>query len=366
MLSRSSPKRPRDLMTAHTKTTLNNDSVISREPSPVIPPDVLEILACPACRGSLQTAGEGPHGLSCARCERDYPIVEGIPVLLPWTMDEVSTLVKGFYDTQWQRDTSGTLKAKVQHEDLSTLGQRYIHANESRFKGAAGQGAEPGRFFLDAACGAQPRTDFGSAYGDHVCVDLSLDGLIVARSVLGDRAVPICGSLLQLPLRDGSVDGMIASHCIYHIDRHYQPQALAELARVLKRDGSGVIFYTNPKSPEEYLAACLKRLIRPFRRRGGEAGDSSGGPRLYYYAHPIGTIQRVLDEHFGAGRVTARLLRLLDRRISRCLFAIPLLGIAACLTLLRLERACSRFPRLGSYVAYVVERQTSGRHDAAE
>ncbi|EQD38022.1 protein containing DUF343 [mine drainage metagenome] len=53
-------------------------------------PDLLEILRCPVCRGSLTLTArrtEGPEivegTLRCAACGVDYPIADGIPDLLP-------------------------------------------------------------------------------------------------------------------------------------------------------------------------------------------------------------------------------------------------------------------------------------------
>ena len=53
-------------------------------------PDLMEILACPLCKGELtltttdEQAGEVMTGsLHCARCEQHYPIHGGIPNLLP-------------------------------------------------------------------------------------------------------------------------------------------------------------------------------------------------------------------------------------------------------------------------------------------
>ena len=40
----------------------------------------LHLLACPVCRGPLVLAAD--HIL-CSACSRRYPIVDGIPVLLP-------------------------------------------------------------------------------------------------------------------------------------------------------------------------------------------------------------------------------------------------------------------------------------------
>jgi uncharacterized protein YbaR (Trm112 family) len=45
---------------------------------------VLEQLACPACLGDLGLVGDlpGEERLVCKACERGYPIVDGIPVLI--------------------------------------------------------------------------------------------------------------------------------------------------------------------------------------------------------------------------------------------------------------------------------------------
>lgn len=40
----------------------------------------LEITACPCCHGLLARAAEG---LKCLQCDQVYPVIEGVPVLLP-------------------------------------------------------------------------------------------------------------------------------------------------------------------------------------------------------------------------------------------------------------------------------------------
>lgn len=42
---------------------------------------LLEILACPICKGELHL-DEKESGLICARCRLKYPIEDGIPVML--------------------------------------------------------------------------------------------------------------------------------------------------------------------------------------------------------------------------------------------------------------------------------------------
>lgn len=52
--------------------------------------DLMEILACPMCKGTLELAIEEEEGeevvtgsLFCSQCNETYPIEESIPNLLP-------------------------------------------------------------------------------------------------------------------------------------------------------------------------------------------------------------------------------------------------------------------------------------------
>lgn len=54
----------------------------------MISKQLLEILACPACKTPLAPAG--PEKLKCSTCNRVYPIRDGIPILL----EEESTIEK--------------------------------------------------------------------------------------------------------------------------------------------------------------------------------------------------------------------------------------------------------------------------------
>ncbi len=55
------------------------------EKKEIIAPDLLEILACPVCKGDIELTEHQPgrHGLKCLPCKKIYPIKEGIPVMLP-------------------------------------------------------------------------------------------------------------------------------------------------------------------------------------------------------------------------------------------------------------------------------------------
>jgi uncharacterized protein YbaR (Trm112 family) len=50
----------------------------------MLPLEFLQILACPTCKGELAKKDNGSC-LRCNVCGIEYPIVDGIPVLLPQT-----------------------------------------------------------------------------------------------------------------------------------------------------------------------------------------------------------------------------------------------------------------------------------------
>ena len=47
----------------------------------LVPPELLAIMQCPACTGTL-TERPDPPALVCASCGRAYPVRDGIPVML--------------------------------------------------------------------------------------------------------------------------------------------------------------------------------------------------------------------------------------------------------------------------------------------
>jgi uncharacterized protein YbaR (Trm112 family) len=43
--------------------------------------ELLEILACPLCKGEVKLTEDG-NGLKCIKCHRVYPIRDDIPIML--------------------------------------------------------------------------------------------------------------------------------------------------------------------------------------------------------------------------------------------------------------------------------------------
>ena len=54
---------------------------ISEVKQMAISPDLLEILACPACKAKVELKRDG-SALKCVNCKRVYPVRDDIPVML--------------------------------------------------------------------------------------------------------------------------------------------------------------------------------------------------------------------------------------------------------------------------------------------
>lgn len=62
-----------------------------------VPSELLEILACPRCKGRLQTTRDG--SLGCPRCAVAYAVTDDIPVMIveeavPWVPESTMGRVR--------------------------------------------------------------------------------------------------------------------------------------------------------------------------------------------------------------------------------------------------------------------------------
>ena len=56
-----------------------NEEIMMTDP---LPKELYDILACPMCKGDV-AYNKDKTALVCKKCKIDYPIKEGIPVMLP-------------------------------------------------------------------------------------------------------------------------------------------------------------------------------------------------------------------------------------------------------------------------------------------
>ena len=165
-------------------------------------------LCCPCCRGPL-AASEA--FLGCSPCQRQYPIVNGVPRFEP---------EDPFYrnEDRWAQP------------DLTTGGLRNLLIRKQRFfvRRLAGRGGT----LLDLGCGggwalfAQGREAVG--------VDISQRSLEAARSLY---PCVVAAHWARLPFPDNSFDTVVSSDVLGHVPFAEKDQVLAEIYRVLKPGG---------------------------------------------------------------------------------------------------------------------------------
>ncbi|WNV75393.1 methyltransferase domain-containing protein [Geodermatophilus sp. DSM 44513] len=95
----------------------------------------------------------------------------------------------------------------------------------------------PGAVLVDLACGGGLMAPHVARLGyRHVGVDLGVPGLRVARE---HGVVPVCGSVLAVPLADGCADVVVAGEILEHVEDDVG--VLAECARLLRPGGALVL-----------------------------------------------------------------------------------------------------------------------------
>ena len=177
---------------------------------------LVDILACPACGGSLALQGSGETDpvtdgeLRCAGCGASFPIVRGIPRFVGTEGDYARSF--GF---QWNR-------FKTEQLD-STSGTTL---SRDRFFSETGWSPESmqGSWVLDAGCGAGRFLDIATRTGARVVgVDLS-SAVDAAATTLADRTNLdlVQARIDRLPFRAGAFDSV---YCIGVIQHTSDPEA---------------------------------------------------------------------------------------------------------------------------------------------
>jgi SAM-dependent methyltransferase len=180
-------------------------------------PTLLEILRCPACKGALEQTAER---FRCPRCEADYPIVDGIPDLIPGFVDEqIKKMTAGWNNLGYDYDAfiTQTTPERLQAIDVPLLAQ-----------------CADGKMVLEIGCGtARLKKPVEQAGGQYIGLDPSLN-LLRQGVARGEREL-IRGVGEYLPFPGGYFDAIIGGYCSF---RYIQLDKLyPECARVLKPGG---------------------------------------------------------------------------------------------------------------------------------
>lgn len=265
--------------------------------------------------------------------------------------------VKTFYDTYgWKKDPGGRrYLGETLHEDLDETVQRYMRGNELRYRKYFAGG---GRFFLDAGSGSEPRTEMSRNYQKHVCVDISLVGLQEARRQLNSLGLYVASDLAALPFREGSFDGVLASHCLYHVEKNMQSAVLRELYRVTKTGKNILIFYHSQHNLLYLVRSAVKGAVGLFTfllkfHRKRPRSDEALPPPLYF----CGRDPLRLVKEFPSADVTC--LRTLKKVETRIFGKLHLLGAFIPILAFLEKRLPHGMVYVGEYTAMKIQKRAS-------
>jgi len=219
-----------------------------------------EILVCPGCLAAQWQLTEAD--VSCRACHRTYPLVEGIPVLLP---DAPSA-----QESERQfRNRIARESMQQDHLSIDEIAGPYhclpvMRARARRFR----RQFAPQDWILDIGVGTGwPWSDLPP--GARILgVDMSLGNLLVGRRLFGDyqqNVVLVCADASRLPVRDHAMAGVWSVQAFQHFPDVVLVGAQTELARVLRERYVMEIY--------SFMPALALRLIgrlkgHPLQRQG--------------------------------------------------------------------------------------------------
>lgn len=232
-------------------------------------PRIAALLVCPECSGPLvletrvQQGDEIVSGsLGCSKCQRAFPIRDGIP---RFVANDAYATSFSFEWKRWRRTQFDTASRKT---SLST------------FEASTGRRPEDlaGKLVLDAGCGAGRYMDVVARGGAEIVgVDLSL-AVEVAQRNLGNLTLChfVQADLLHLPFPAGTFDFIYSLGVLHHTPD--TREAFLRLAQTLKPGGEVAIwvypryrlaetFEYFPGRVNEVLAHDVNFRISP-RRQG--------------------------------------------------------------------------------------------------
>jgi ubiquinone/menaquinone biosynthesis C-methylase UbiE/uncharacterized protein YbaR (Trm112 family) len=193
---------------------------------------LIDLLACPVCRGALRA---DPDGLECEACGARFPVEAGVPILLAPARDGTGAALSSHKKTQIAfhdadpADDFGVTRPR---------GAPALHGwlLEEKFRRSV-LGLEdllPGSTALTVCGGTGLDAEFLARAGARVVLtDISLGAVRQAAERarrLGLDFDLVVADAENLPLRDGSVDVAYVHDGLHHLER--PALALAEMARV--------------------------------------------------------------------------------------------------------------------------------------
>ncbi len=248
--------------------------------------ELIQFLACPACKGALSEV-EGV--LQCAGCDREYEVRDGIPLLYPDTLDmghlrqeqALAEMMKKpplsrkerFSSSQWEESK----------REFWAMVRRHIKPSPASL--------------VNIGCGYDASfSQFQQEGYGFINFDIVYDMLRSLRQNHGARLC-VVGDLNRLPFKKNSFDCVVSIDVIHHESRKLSA-LLASLADLIKPGGSMFLEDLNvwgmfqcPKTL--FLPKPLHRVLRSTYHR---LRHSSRKPADYEYPTSFWHVKRILRQ----------------------------------------------------------------------
>ena len=195
------------------------------------------LLACPACRGDVEI---GPDTAACAGCGHRYPVVHGVPWMVPGGH-------LGPEDDHYKTVHLDVIHYINHHKDPWRLFTRGIEEDALRHIQAGLDGS--GRV-LDLGGGPGFYADRLRQAGKEVVVCDLAKHFVMKGSVLFPQQAYVMGDATALVFREATFDGVLCFRSMIYVKE--LGKALKEIHRVLKPRGRLCFMDRNRWSPLHY------------------------------------------------------------------------------------------------------------------
>jgi SAM-dependent methyltransferase len=264
------------------------------------------LLACPACRDPLSV---GPDWIRCEGCDARYPIEDGIALLaLRGGSETWGVAQEAEQGTQYQDEFQDIAQAAAYNLQFRRRPLKLgVTPRESALIRRCIRQVGRSQAILEIPCGGGRLTH---AFAD--ATDLVIEADIAVGQVhYGRRAskldVPrvwMTASAFHVPLRTGSVDGVICVRLSHHLPTQAERERLfAELMRVSSR--FAIVTYFDRNS----LKHLTWRLRHPFRRGPRKPAMTKSDVDALARAHGARLLSTAPLSRFGSGHRYALLVK---------------------------------------------------------
>jgi SAM-dependent methyltransferase/uncharacterized protein YbaR (Trm112 family) len=249
-------------------------------------PELIDLLACPACEGELVETG---HRLVCSSCKKGYEIRQGIPVLYPSTT--------GIEHLREEEDLAIMMKDQpTSRKDQFNLCQ--WNASKKEFWGMVEDMIEsPPKVFLNVGCGYDPRfSRFEQEGYTFVNFDIVFDMVYSLQRDLGAKSC-VAGAISNLPFKKESFDYLVCIDVLHHEADRIFP--VLEAFKGLLKPG-GLLFLEDPNAWGMFQMAKSVFLPRPLyrflRSTYHKVKRSSHRPSDYEFPTSVWRVRTILEE----------------------------------------------------------------------